>query len=106
MLAAAYTAGLVTTALVLRRRLGRIDGNRLVRTHMRILVAATVGATCATVTVQALAPVVPAGWTGSLITIAVAGLAGGLGYVAAGRVLHLTELRQLVATTMHSLRGG
>jgi putative peptidoglycan lipid II flippase len=104
--AAAYTVGLIATALVLRRRLGRIDGNRLVRTHMRILVAATVGATCAILTVQALAPVVPPGWTGSLVTIAVAGLAGGLGYVAAGRVLHLTELRQLVATTMHSVRGG
>jgi putative peptidoglycan lipid II flippase len=104
--AVAYTVGLIATALVLRRRLGRIDGNRLVRTHLRILVAATVAATGAALTVQALAPVVPPGWTGSLVTIAVAGLASGLGYVAAGRVLHLTELRQLVATTVHSVRGG
>lgn len=102
--AAAYTVGLIATAIMLRRRLGRVDGRRLVRTHIRVLVAATIGAVCATLAVRTLVPVVASGWIGSLITITVAGLAGVASYVAAGRLLHLTELRQLVTTTMGSIR--
>ena len=38
--AGAYTAGLIAAAAILRRRLGRIDGHRLLRTHARVAVAA------------------------------------------------------------------
>jgi len=102
--AAAYTAGLVATALVLRRRLGRIDGHRLVRTHLRVLVAAAAGAACTALAVRALATVVASGWAGALTTVAVAGLAGAAGYVATGGLLRLTEFRQLAATTMAGIR--
>ncbi|MEV0461118.1 murein biosynthesis integral membrane protein MurJ, partial [Catellatospora methionotrophica] len=50
--AAAYTVGLLATAVILRRRLGRIDGRRLARTHLRILVAAAAGAAGAFATVR------------------------------------------------------
>jgi putative peptidoglycan lipid II flippase len=88
----------------LRRRLGRLHGHRLVRTHLRILIAATISAACATLAVRTLTPVVATGWIGSLITIKLAGLAGAAGYIAAGRLLHRTELRQLVTTTINSIR--
>jgi putative peptidoglycan lipid II flippase len=104
--AAAYTVGLVAAAAVLRRRLGRIDGRRLLRTHVRVLVAAAAGAACVTLAARALAPVVTAGWTGSMITVGVAGLAGIAGYLAAGRLLHLTELRQLATTVVAGIRPG
>jgi len=38
--AAAYLVGLIAAAAILRRRLGRIDGHRLLRTHARVAVAA------------------------------------------------------------------
>ncbi|GAA2598098.1 hypothetical protein GCM10010399_31020 [Dactylosporangium fulvum] len=102
--AAAYTAGLVATAVVLRRRLGRIDGHRLVRTHFHVLVAAAAGAACAALAVRALTPLVTPGWTGSLLTLTVAAVAGFAGYVAAGRLLGLAELRQVVTTAMSGIR--
>lgn len=97
---AAYTVGLIATALVLRRRLGRLDGHRLIRTHLRVLLAAAIATACATLALRTLAPVVAAGWIGSMTTITLAGLAGAAGYIATARLLHLTELRQLLTTTI------
>jgi putative peptidoglycan lipid II flippase len=102
---AAYTVGLIATALV-RRRLGRIDSHRLVRTHLRVLIAATVGTACAGLAVRTLAPVVMSGWIGSLMTVMPAGLAGAAGYLAAGRLLRITELRQIVTATMGGIRAN
>ncbi|GAB1640414.1 hypothetical protein KRMM14A1259_08370 [Krasilnikovia sp. MM14-A1259] len=93
--AVAYAVGLVATALALRARLGRIDGRALVRTHVRVLVAAGAGAGGAWAAVRALAPVVAPGWPGALVTVVVAGAAGAAGYAAAGRLVRLSELRQL-----------
>jgi putative peptidoglycan lipid II flippase len=101
---AAYTVGLITTALVLRRRLGRIDGYRLLWTHGRLLAATTAGAAVAAVAVRTLAPVVGSGTSGSLIIIAVASLTGAASYIAAARLVRLTELRHLVATAIGGLR--
>nr|BFE57825.1 hypothetical protein GCM10020063_023510 [Dactylosporangium thailandense] len=80
--AAAYTVGLVATALVLRRRLGRIDGHRIVRTHAKVLVAASVAA-------------VGAALAGGVMTAVLAGLVGLVLYLAAAAALRLTELLQL-----------
>jgi putative peptidoglycan lipid II flippase len=91
--AVAYTGGLVATAVLLRRSLGRIDGRRLVRTHLRALGAAGVAAAAALVVARTLAPVAAGGWAGALATVAPAGAVGLLGYVAAARLLRLSELR-------------
>jgi putative peptidoglycan lipid II flippase len=102
--AAAYTVGLAVTTVVLRRRLGRVDGHRLIRTHIRVLVAAAVGAGCAACAVRALGPIVASGEIGSMITISAGGLAGTAGYLVAGRLLHLAELRNLVTAAITGIR--
>ncbi|WP_432995245.1 murein biosynthesis integral membrane protein MurJ [Dactylosporangium sp. CA-233914] len=85
----AYTLGLLTTAVVLRRRLGRLDGRRLVRTHVRVLIATGAAAAVAALTVRAVAP------AGTVAVVALAGAAGLGVYLAAVRLLRLTELRHL-----------
>ncbi|WP_328478310.1 murein biosynthesis integral membrane protein MurJ [Actinoplanes sp. NBC_00393] len=103
--AAAYTTGLALTAVVLRRRLGHIDGKRLVRTHLRVLIAVLSGAVCAVLALWALAAAVDSsGWGGALLTAAVAALAGGVGYLAAGRLLHVAELRHLLNAALPGIR--
>ncbi|WP_092557066.1 murein biosynthesis integral membrane protein MurJ [Actinoplanes derwentensis] len=103
--AAAYLTGLNLTAIVLRRRLGYIDGKRLIRTHARVFAAVVVAVACAGLAFWGLRPVVDASaWTGALITGLVAALAGGLGYLAAGRLLRLAELRHLLNAALPGIR--
>ncbi|WP_203996841.1 murein biosynthesis integral membrane protein MurJ [Virgisporangium aurantiacum] len=99
--ALAYTAGLVAAAAILRRRLGRIDGRRLLRTHARVAVAAgTAGAVAA----LAVTPLAGPGHGAALVTLTAAGVVGTAVYVAVARLVHLGELRQLAA--LAGLRTG
>jgi hypothetical protein len=41
-----------------------------------------------------------------MTTVAAAGVAGATGYLVAGRLLRLTELRQLVTTTIGGIRAS
>ncbi|MEU4424299.1 murein biosynthesis integral membrane protein MurJ [Actinoplanes sp. NPDC024001] len=103
--AVAYTTGLSLTAVVLRRRLGFIDGKRLIRTHARVFAAAACGAGCALLTRWALAPALDASaWVDALVTGGLAALAGGVGYLAAGRLLRLAELRHLLNAALPGVR--
>ncbi len=104
--AVAYTAGLVAAAAVLRRRLGRIDGHRLLRTHARVAVASGLAGSCGAVTAHALTPLIDSDHSAALITLAAAGVIGTAVYVAVGRLVRLTELRQLVATALAGIRAG
>ncbi|WP_111652411.1 murein biosynthesis integral membrane protein MurJ [Actinoplanes lutulentus] len=99
--AVAYFTGLNVTALVLRKRLGYIDGKRLVRTHARVFVATATGAASAAVAVWVVGA---SSWTESLVTLVVAGLAGGLGYLVAGRLVRIIELKHLLATALPRVR--
>ena len=102
--AAAYTAGLSLTAIVLRRRLGYIDGKRLVRTHVRVLIAAVIGAGCATPALWAARSADLSTWTDALVTVLAATVAGAAGYLAAGRLLRLAELRHLLNAALPGIR--
>jgi len=102
--AAAYTAGLIAAAAILRRRLGRIDGHRLLRTHARVAVAAGIAGSCGAVTAYALTPMTGSGISAALITLSAAGGVGTAAYVAVARLVRLTELQQLVATTLSGIR--
>ncbi|GAA2590010.1 murein biosynthesis integral membrane protein MurJ [Winogradskya consettensis] len=97
--AAAYTVGLLAAAITLRRRLGRIDGHRLLRTHARVAIAAGTAGLIAAFAAHFLTPVV-----NPLITFAAAGLAGAVAYVAVAQLVRLTELRQLATTALSGVR--
>ncbi|MEV4350144.1 murein biosynthesis integral membrane protein MurJ [Actinoplanes sp. NPDC049596] len=86
--AIAYTAGLVASALILRRRLGRLDGHRLLRTHAKVAVAAGLAGLAAVALVLPLSG--PA-----LITLGAAAPTGAAVYLAVAKLVHLSELRQL-----------
>lgn len=102
--AVAYTVGLAAAALLLRRRLGRIDGHRLLGTAARVAVAGGLSGSCGGLTVYALAPLRDSPNSGALITVTTAGIIGCAVYVAVARLVHLTELRQLVTTVLAGSR--
>ncbi|MFC3989361.1 murein biosynthesis integral membrane protein MurJ [Actinoplanes siamensis] len=96
--AVAYTLGLAVTVLVLRRRFGWIDGRRLMRTHVRVFLAASAGA------VVAGGATVLTGSAMPLLTVAAAAGVGALAYLAAAKLLHIGELRLLLATALAGFR--
>ncbi len=83
---------------LLRRRLGRIDGRRLVRTHLRVIAATALGAGGAVLAMRATALFTTPDVFGAIITIVVAGAFGAACYLAVATVLHVGELRLLMAT--------
>ncbi len=92
----AYGAGLLLTALLLRRRLsGRLDGRRLCRTYGKLTGAAAVAGAVAWAVARACsgAPV-PHFWAPVLALVA-GGLAMALLFLALARLLKVTELRTL-----------
>lgn len=95
--AIAYTAGLLVTALVLRRRLGRVDGRRLLSAHTRMLAAGALAALAAAGAAGTVGPATGTAWTGALITVGAATIAGGVLYALAARALRITEFRSLTA---------
>lgn len=104
--AAAYTVGLVAAAAVLRRRLGRIDGRRLLRTHARVALAAGLAGGGGAATACALAPMADSGLGAALVTLTGACVVGAAVYVAVAYLVRLTELRQLAATALAGIRAG
>jgi len=102
--ALAYTAGLIAAAVVLRRRLGRIDGRRLIRTHARVAVAAGIAGGCGAATAYAVGRVIDSDWSSALLTVSAAGAVGAGVYVAVARLVRLSELPQLVATAAAGFR--
>ncbi|GIE86149.1 murein biosynthesis integral membrane protein MurJ [Actinoplanes regularis] len=94
----AYTIGLLTTVVVLRRRLGWIDGRRLMRTHVRVLIAVSAGAACAVGALFLVGTSIP------VLAISAAAGVGALGYLAVAKLLHIGELRLVVVTTLGGLR--
>ncbi len=94
--AAAYVAGFLVAAAVLRRRIGRVDGHRLLRSHGRMLAAALLAGGVTSVVAHLTGDIATGGWTGSLVVVAVAGSCGALLYALAAHVLRITEFRVLI----------
>ncbi len=77
----------------LRRTHGDLDGPRVVRTHVRLLVAGVVTAAAGVGVVLAMGDITATGRLGALLTCLVGGTVMGVVYLAGLRVLHVRELR-------------
>ncbi|MBO2456865.1 murein biosynthesis integral membrane protein MurJ [Actinomadura sp. LCR2-06] len=95
--ALAYALGLAVTAQLLRGRLGRVDGHRLLNTHTRTLAAAAIAATGAALITQALSPAFGTGPTGALTIISAATAIGAGLYALTAHLLGLGELKELTS---------
>ncbi|GAA1545849.1 hypothetical protein GCM10009678_30640 [Actinomadura kijaniata] len=85
-----YLVGTVGATLVLRRRLGRLDGRRIARTLALLHLAALPGAAFAAGAVWAFGRL-PGALPPALGAMAVGSLGGGLLYLAAARLLRIPE---------------
>ncbi|MEV7803003.1 murein biosynthesis integral membrane protein MurJ [Microbispora sp. NPDC088329] len=95
--AIAYALGFVITAQLLRRRIGRIDGHRLLGSHSRMLAAAVVAGLTAAIVASGLGRAVGAGPGGSLAVVCAATAVGACLYALIARLLRISELTSLTA---------
>jgi len=92
-----YWVGFLLSGRVLGRRLGGLDGPRVVRTYLRLLVAGLAGALAALLVVALVHRSADSGTAGSAIAVVGGGAAGAAAYLAAAARLHVTELTGLLA---------
>lgn len=92
-----YVLGLAVSTAVLRRRVGGLDGRRVVRTYTRLLAAAVPSALAAWAVSQAVEHYLGGGQAGSVASLATGGSVLVLLYLLLGRVLHVRELSALVS---------
>ena len=90
-LSALVSAGM--SAWWLRRSHGHLDGPRVVRTHVRLLVAGLAAALVGGLVVWAMRDLTSSGRAGSALTCLVGGTAMAAVYLVALRLLHVRELR-------------
>ena len=101
---ASYAAGLVLSTVLLRRRLGGLDGHRVVRTHVRLGLAALVAGGLAWAVATAATYAVASPLLASLVAT-ITGLAVLLlGYVVVARRLRVAELEAVVGAVRGQLR--
>ena len=99
-----HAVGCAVAATLLRRRLGRLDGSRVVRTHVRLLVAGLVAGLVGWVVTHQMTGLVESGRAGAA-TVAVAGGAViCVVYLVGLKVLHVTELDEVVSRLTGRLR--
>lgn len=100
-----YLVGAVAATWRLRRTLGRLDGGRIVRMHVRALVAVVPAMLVAWLAMRVLALGLPDGLLRSVVVCVVAGGLGGVVYVGALRLLRVDELDGLLRPVLGRLRG-
>jgi murein biosynthesis integral membrane protein MurJ len=101
----ANTVGGLLSWLVLRRRLGGLDGRKIARTYLKLVVAIwpLIGFAYAT---QAIIDAVwVPGFGPSALTLVVGGIGGGLLYVVFARLLRVSEVQTMVGTVTRRLPG-
>lgn len=107
--AASYAVGLALSSRVLSLRLGGLDGRRVVRTVVRLAVAAVGGGAVASVVAAVVTAFVGDGFVGSVVAVlAAVGLGGGFyGWVALRlRVRELTSLVEMAGSRVPLPRRG
>ena len=102
-----YIGGAVYGAIVLRTRIGGLDGTRLVTSHVRIGLASLATGVAAWFIAKGVASVVNVGRLGGEIAQVGAAVAGGVAlYVVAAKLLGVDELRPLIGMVAGRFRKG
>jgi putative peptidoglycan lipid II flippase len=104
-MAAGDTVGATMSAVLLRRRFGRIDGARVLRTYVRLVCAAVPAALVAWAVSGAAHRVLDDSWAAGAIALVLGGGALLVVFVGACRLLRVTELREVAAPVLARLRG-
>jgi putative peptidoglycan lipid II flippase len=97
-----YTAGLAMLAVLLHRRLGRLDGRRIVCTHVRPVIAGIFAGVLGLCIERWVRSEVPSGWPGAFATVMAASIVGGGAFVFLASHMRITELRRLLTTRPRS----
>jgi putative peptidoglycan lipid II flippase len=105
-MAVANTVGAGLSAWLLHQRLGSIDGPRVTRTYVRLIVAAAIGGVCAWLSSVAIHGVAGEGKMAAMTATVVGGLVLLGVYVAMLRVLRVTELEEAVLPLIRRRRPG
>ena len=100
-----YAVGLVASTAVLRRRIGGVDGRRVVRTYARLVVAAVPSALAAFGVARLLESALGRGLAGSLVSLTGGGLVLLAGYLLLARALRVRELSALLGLVRGRVPG-
>lgn len=98
-----YVLGSVAALVALRRRLGGLDGRRVLAVHLKAVVAAVVAAGAGALVVRLLGPV--GSTVDAIVMCAVGGAAIAGVYVALLLVLRVRELESLARPVLRRVRG-
>jgi putative peptidoglycan lipid II flippase len=104
-MAAGYTVGATMSAVLLRRRFGRIDGARVLRTYVRLVCAAVPAALVAWAVSGTAHRVLDDSWVAGAASLTLGGGSLLVVFVGACRLLHVTELREVATPVLVRLRG-
>jgi putative peptidoglycan lipid II flippase len=98
-----YIVGFALSTAVLARRLDGVDGRRVTRTVVRLVVAVLPGAVAAWGFSRALTGWLGEGFAGSAAALCTGGVVLLLGFLTIGRALHIDELATVRATVRERL---
>ncbi|MFI0484721.1 murein biosynthesis integral membrane protein MurJ [Actinomadura sp. 9N215] len=98
-----YLVGATGAALVLRRRLGGMDGRRILRALTRLHLAALPAVAFGVAVLWGFSHL-PGGRLPALLTVVVGGLGGGALYVASARLMNVPEIGYFTAMAASRLR--
>lgn len=101
--AVTYFVGFALSTAVLRRRLGGVDGHRVTRTVVRLVVAVVPGAIAAWGFSRAITGWLGEGFVGSAVALGTGGVVLLAGFLTLGQALHIDELATVRATVLRRL---
>lgn len=101
-MAAAYSVGALLSAALLRRRLGGFDGAAVLRTYVRLLVAAGTGGVVGWLVSRGVHALLP-GRAAAVLSLVVGGTALVAVFAAVCRALRVTEVEEVAAPLLRRL---
>jgi putative peptidoglycan lipid II flippase len=104
-MAAGYTVGAVLSAVLLHRRLGRLDGARVLRTYVRLACAGLPSGLAGWGVSRLVHAVLGEGPAGHAVALALGGLVVLVGYLAACRAMRVTEVDDVAGPLLRRLPG-